>query len=189
MRQTLLCRNSSSKCAMRWPMWRGECYPPPCCSTAAGWAQSTLWYPTFKSRPFSLFVWHASPLLSLHCTVLRGTNSLASVCMSWCQSFWLILVVESQYCKPWFYLKMYVFLREKQDSKNFCRSATGVTLWAAKMWLKKQLIETEPECWLTSVTHFYYFTFVCITDNDHTILHTMLCAIQTQNCLYIYIYS
>lgn len=70
MRRILLCRNSSSKCATRWPMWRGECYPPPCCSTAAGWAQSTLWYPTFKSRPFSLFVWHASPFLSLHC--LKG---------------------------------------------------------------------------------------------------------------------
>lgn len=90
MRQILLCRNSSSKCAMRWPTWRGECYPPPCCSTAAGWAQSTLWYPSFKSRPFSLFVWHAFPFLSFHCTVLRGTNSLASVCTSWCQSFWIV---------------------------------------------------------------------------------------------------
>lgn len=92
MRQTLLCKNSSSKCAMRWPTWRGECYPPPCCSTAAGWAQSTLWYPSFKSRPFSLFVWHAFPFLSFHCTVLRGTNSLASVCTSWCQSFWIIFL-------------------------------------------------------------------------------------------------
>lgn len=72
MRQTLLCRSSSSKCVTRWPTWRGECYPPPCCSTAAGWAQSTLWYPSFKSRPFSLFVWHALPFCSLYSTFSVG---------------------------------------------------------------------------------------------------------------------
>lgn len=87
-RRTLLCRNSSSRCATRWPTWRGECSPPPCCSTAAGWAQSTLWYSSFKSR---------SPLLpqpSSQC-LRGGTNPLASLCASGR----IFFVVESQYCK------------------------------------------------------------------------------------------
>lgn len=79
MRPILLCKNSNLKCGMKWPMWRGECYLPPCCNTVAGWAQSPLWYPSFKSRPFSLFVclfYFRSP----SCNTLWVTNSLSPVC-------------------------------------------------------------------------------------------------------------
>lgn len=78
-RPILLCKNSNLKCGMKWPMWRGECYLPPCCNTVAGWAQSPLWYPSFKSRPFSLFVclfYFRSP----SCNTLWVTNSLSPVC-------------------------------------------------------------------------------------------------------------
>lgn len=56
--------------------------------------------------------------------VFRGTNSLPSVCTSWCQVFLAyFLTVESQYCRPQFYLK-----RGKQDRKWICGCVTGVTL-------------------------------------------------------------
>lgn len=32
-----LSKSSSSKCGMRWPMWRGACSQPRCCSTEDGW--------------------------------------------------------------------------------------------------------------------------------------------------------
>lgn len=81
MKQTPLCKSSNSKCAMKWPMWRGECYLPPCCNTVAGWAQSPLWYPSFKSRPFSLFVCLFFYFRSPTCSTFRVTNSLSPVCV------------------------------------------------------------------------------------------------------------
>lgn len=71
-RLTPLCRSSSSRCATRWPTWQGACCLPPCCNTAAGWAQSTLWYPSFKSRSI-LCLTRYLPLL------YEGTNPLALV--------------------------------------------------------------------------------------------------------------
>lgn len=49
-RPTRLCRSSSSRCGTRWLTWRAVYCPRPCCSTGAGWAQRTFWYPSFKSR-------------------------------------------------------------------------------------------------------------------------------------------
>lgn len=55
MKPTRSFRSSSSRCGTRWLTWRAVCCPRPCCSTGAGWAQRTFWYPSFKSRS-SLFV-------------------------------------------------------------------------------------------------------------------------------------
>lgn len=103
-RQILLCRNSNLKCGMKWPMWRGECYLPPCCNTVAGWAQSPLWYPSFKSRPFSLFVCLLFYFSSLYCNTLWVTNSLSPVCLLF-TVYCICFVVWPQYCQFIFYKK------------------------------------------------------------------------------------
>lgn len=75
-RPTHSCRSSSSGCGTRWLTWRAAYCPRPCCSTGAGWAQRTFWYPSFKSRS-SLFVrlpvWPST----------GGTNPVSNPC--WCE--------------------------------------------------------------------------------------------------------
>lgn len=75
-RPTRSCRSSSSGCGTRWLTWRAVCCPRPCCSTGAGWAQRTFWYPSFKSRSslfVSLLVWPST----------GGTNPVSNLLLVW----------------------------------------------------------------------------------------------------------
>lgn len=149
-RQTLLCKNSNLKCGMKWPMWRGECYLPPCCNTVAGWAQSPLWYPSFKSRPFSLFVCFVFYFRSSNCSAVLVTNSLSPVCLFVCILQFMPYVL-------WFILSAGIFyFRKKKNWKktwNFRLGLAFASYWASY--------------WDWTTVHIYVYlssvTFVRIT--------------------------
>lgn len=146
-RQILLCKNSNLKCGMKWPMWRGECYLPPCCNTVAGWAQSPLWYPSFKSRPFSLFVclfYFRSP----SCNTLWVTNSLSPVC---CVFFYSLLHMFCGLAPIVLISILYIKKKLIKVKKNI----PIFLLFCPGTWLYKQPIETGPQCILAVVYHLW----------------------------------